>query len=88
MNSSLVKPEFNTLTEASLSQYTNRIADYLSRWNLDKKYRQLFEQSVNIKNFQEIKITDEFFRFFLYLVIKFYRIYTTSATEQEDVFSN
>jgi hypothetical protein len=22
----------------------NRIADYLSRWNLDKKYRQLFEK--------------------------------------------
>jgi hypothetical protein len=42
----------------------NRIADYLSRWNLDKKYRQLFEKSVNLKNFQEIKIMDEFFRFF------------------------
>jgi hypothetical protein len=42
----------------------NRIADYLSRWNLDKKYRQLFEKFVNLKNFQEIKITDEFFRFF------------------------
>jgi hypothetical protein len=35
-----------------------------ARWNLDKKYRQLFEKSVNLKNFQEIKITDEFFRFF------------------------
>ena len=41
----------------------NRIADYLSRWNLDKKYRQLFEKSVNLKIFQEIKITDEFCRF-------------------------
>jgi hypothetical protein len=42
----------------------NRIADYLSRRNLDKKYRQLFEESVNLKIFQEIKITDEFCRFF------------------------
>ena len=42
----------------------NRIADYLSRWNLDKKYSQLFEKSVNLKIFQEIKITDEFCRFF------------------------
>ena len=37
----------------------NRIADYL-----DKKYRQLLENSVILKNFQEIKTTDEFFRFF------------------------
>jgi hypothetical protein len=38
----------------------NRIADYLSRWNLDKKYRQLFEKSVNLRNFQEIKIFQVF----------------------------
>ena len=41
----------------------NRVADYLSRWHSNHKFKELFESSVNLDNYQEVIISDSYFSF-------------------------
>ena len=41
----------------------NRLPDFLSRWNLSPEYQSNFYSAIEGKNFQEIKVNDNFFRF-------------------------
>jgi hypothetical protein len=44
------------------SEY-NRLPDYLSRWEIDNKYRALFKNSIRDRICHEIDITDDHFNF-------------------------
>ena len=41
----------------------NRVADWLSRWHLDDKYRNAFESFSSGSNYQEVYIDYEMFSF-------------------------
>jgi hypothetical protein len=46
-----------------ISGENNRLPDYLSRWEIDKKYRTLFKNSIRDRICHEIDITDDHFNF-------------------------
>lgn len=46
-----------------ISTEENRLADYLSRWHMDKRYSDEFSSLVKIRNYQEIFIQDSDFEF-------------------------
>lgn len=46
-----------------ISGENNRLPDYLSRWEKDKKYRTLFKNSIRDRICHEIDITDDHFNF-------------------------
>ena len=46
-----------------ISGENNRLPDYLSRWEIDNKYRTLFTNSIRDRICREIDITDDHFNF-------------------------
>jgi hypothetical protein len=46
-----------------ISGENNRLPDYLSRWEIDTKYRTLFKNSMRDRICHEIDITDDHFNF-------------------------